>query len=528
MCTSSAASTKCWGWKKALSAQVRLFHWFVFAFTLVFTLLLLLSFYLVHLRLRRLRRHPPPPQPTSAAANPLSTAELGLKKELREMLPVIVFKESFSVSDTICPFFNAFLVTADVPEIYLQEFWATTTVHYHSIRFKMDTKKHIIDLESFRDILHICPRVPGQPFAEPPFEEEILAFIRFLGHREAAPTPKASVRRTGSSSDTSITPPTAAATDVREIYMQEFWATTTVHYHSIRFKMDTKKHIIDMESFRDILHICLRVYGQPFTEPPFEEEILAFIRFLGHSAAIRTLTDLVSRHQNTQQFDALLPIELTNDEIRNSKAYKEYYTIATGEAAPKPKSSVRRTRSSFDTSITPPTAAVTVLDVPTDESEKELSWNSTDDEGDDNEGKDDDGDEEDEGDDGKEGNGDDDDDDDEDDDGEGGDDDDADQEVVRDDDKDDDEEAGDDEHESDEETQEEESFDPIPQTLKTVKMKGRGLQGTLKVEDTHVTLTTVKPDGQQKSSSVSSQFMTSLLNLTLDVGMESIFETTSR
>nr|GFC80979.1 hypothetical protein [Tanacetum cinerariifolium] len=33
------------------------------------------------------------------------------------------------------------------------------------------------------------------------------------------------------------------------------------------------------------------------------------------------------------------------------------YAIATGEAAPKPKASVRRTRSSFDTSITPPTAA---------------------------------------------------------------------------------------------------------------------------------------------------------------------------
>nr|GEW73786.1 hypothetical protein [Tanacetum cinerariifolium] len=87
-----------------------------------------------------------------------------------------------------CPFFTAFVVTADVPEIYMQEFWATTTVHYHSIRFKMDNKKHIIDLESFRDILHICPRVHGQPFAKPPFKEEILAFIHFLGHRAAIKT----------------------------------------------------------------------------------------------------------------------------------------------------------------------------------------------------------------------------------------------------------------------------------------------------------------------------------------------------
>nr|GFD27678.1 hypothetical protein [Tanacetum cinerariifolium] len=65
---------------------------------------------------------------------------------------------------------------------------------------------------------------------------------------------------------------------------------------------------------------------------------------------------LVSRYQNTQQFGALLPIELTNEEIRNSNAYKQYYAIATGAAPPKPKASVRRTRSSSDTSITPPTA----------------------------------------------------------------------------------------------------------------------------------------------------------------------------
>nr|GFA00194.1 putative reverse transcriptase domain-containing protein [Tanacetum cinerariifolium] len=141
---------------------------------------------------------------------------------------------------------------------------------------------------------------------------------------------------------------------------------------------------------------------------------------------------LVSRHQNTQQFGALLPIELTSDEIKNFKAYKEYYAIATGEAAPKPKASSRRTRSSSDKSITPLTTAASprlkafakgkqtakaskakslsalsepsdsgadegtsskpgVPNVPTDESEEELSWNSIDDEGDDNIEQDDDG-----------------------------------------------------------------------------------------------------------------------------------------
>nr|GEW03539.1 ribonuclease H-like domain-containing protein [Tanacetum cinerariifolium] len=85
----------------------------------------------------------------------------------------------------LTPFFKAFLVTADVLEIYMQEFWVTATIHHHSIRFKMDNKKHIVNLESFREMLHICPRLPHQPFVEPPFEEEILAFLWFLGHSGA-------------------------------------------------------------------------------------------------------------------------------------------------------------------------------------------------------------------------------------------------------------------------------------------------------------------------------------------------------
>nr|GFA83949.1 hypothetical protein [Tanacetum cinerariifolium] len=54
----------------------------------------------------------------------------------------------------LTPFYKAFLVTADVPVIYMQEFWPTATVHHHSIRFKMDNKKRIVNLEYFREMLH--------------------------------------------------------------------------------------------------------------------------------------------------------------------------------------------------------------------------------------------------------------------------------------------------------------------------------------------------------------------------------------
>nr|GEW10662.1 hypothetical protein [Tanacetum cinerariifolium] len=97
--------------------------------------------------------------------------------------------------------------------------------------------------------------------------------------------------------------------DVSEIYMQEFWATSTVHHHSIR----------DDQMF--------------------------------------TTIKLVSRHQNTQQFGAMLPIVLTNAEIMNFEAYKEYYAVATGATPPKTKASVQKTKSSSDTTVTPPPTA---------------------------------------------------------------------------------------------------------------------------------------------------------------------------
>nr|GFC84125.1 hypothetical protein [Tanacetum cinerariifolium] len=87
-------------------------------------------------------------------------------------------------------------------------------------------------------------------------------------------------------------------------------------------------------------------------------------------------------------FGALLPIELMNEEIRNSNAYKEYYAIATGAAPPKPKASTHISQASGSGADKGTGSIPGVPDVPTDESEEELSLNSTDDEGDDDEGKD--------------------------------------------------------------------------------------------------------------------------------------------
>nr|GFC28723.1 hypothetical protein [Tanacetum cinerariifolium] len=68
---------------------------------------------------------------------------------------------------------------------------------------------------------------------------------------------------------------------------------------------------------------------------------------------------VVSRHETTQQYGAILSIELTTNDIRNSKAYKEYYACATREAAPKPNASARKKKGDSASSTTPPTSTPT-------------------------------------------------------------------------------------------------------------------------------------------------------------------------
>nr|GFA82500.1 hypothetical protein [Tanacetum cinerariifolium] len=85
-------------------------------------------------------------------------------------------------------------------------------------------------------------------------------------------------------------------------------ATSTVHHHSIRFKINNKKRIVNLEYFREMLHICLRLPNQTFDELPFEEEIMAFLRYLGHSGEIKKITDFNNNklHQPWRSFAAVI------------------------------------------------------------------------------------------------------------------------------------------------------------------------------------------------------------------------------
>nr|GEW71089.1 hypothetical protein [Tanacetum cinerariifolium] len=196
--------------------------------------------------------------------------------------------------------------------------------------YKMNNKKCIVNLEYFKEILHISPRLPNQTFNELPFEEEILAFLRYLRHG-------GEIRK---------------ITDVNINKLHQPWRSfaaiinkclsgKSIGYDSLRFT-------------KVITHFFMT--KDPLI-PRRNEVNWHYVR----DDQMFTTIKLVSRHQNIQQFDAMFPVELTNEDIRNSTAYKEYYAIASGTAPPKTNASVRKMQSSFETTMPPPTTASTRL-----------------------------------------------------------------------------------------------------------------------------------------------------------------------
>ncbi|GJZ75707.1 hypothetical protein Tco_0640172 [Tanacetum coccineum] len=90
-------------------------------------------------------------------------------------------------------FYKAFLITADVPEIFMQQFWhiVTKIKEFIFYEFKLANKKCQFDVEVFRKALDICPRIQGKEFIVPSSEEELLTFLLGLGYkRELTHLPK--------------------------------------------------------------------------------------------------------------------------------------------------------------------------------------------------------------------------------------------------------------------------------------------------------------------------------------------------
>nr|GEY25739.1 hypothetical protein [Tanacetum cinerariifolium] len=221
---------------------------------------------------------------------------------------------------TLTTCYLAFLITADVPKIYVHQFWFTINKKDStSYPFKIDKKRYRIDIEVFREILQICPRLSNQEFDALPSNEKIVSFIKELGHKGDIKT----------------------VTDVVVDQMHQPWRTFASIINKCLYgkiidftfqveNRDTKKqekmyyprftkaiihHFITKDKSISMRNIMFMHNAQ-------DDSILGPMRF-------------VSKPDNYQVYGALLPEVMTIQKMRASPTYKTYLPLATGAATPK-------------------------------------------------------------------------------------------------------------------------------------------------------------------------------------------------
>ncbi|GJV50788.1 hypothetical protein Tco_1446529 [Tanacetum coccineum] len=492
-------------------------------------------------------------------------------------------------------FYNAFEISADVPEIYMQEFWVTISRHHSSLHFKLNGKSHTVNVDNFRDMLKICPKLPGQKFKDPPLEEDILSFIRDLGH----------------------TSEIKFLSDVNDMYHNKKVDYVYLLWEDLVFQVENKNSKKNNDMYYPRFTKVIVDYFMAK-----DQAIPRRNKMFWHHARddfMFTTVRVISKHQDTQVYGAILPQHLTNQAMLESEAYMTYRAYATGEKTPKPKTTKKKADSeaspktkttqatkgkrikssakgdkaakkkqpaetSMDKGLTMLSdvalteaeqlklviersktqthsshASSSGADEGTEDDEDEVNVNEKDDDNDNNDDDDDADNQDDENPD--EENQDDDDDEQTDSDNDGDDfvhpkflthDDEARQEedsfdprvqtpshVETTDDEDDDEEVHgvniEDETTNEVANNEEDEGNELYRDL-NVNLEGSetvmtdaplpNVQATQETEDTHVILTApINPEGQQQSSSVSSGFVSNMLNPRPDTGIDSIFNT---
>ncbi|GJW81086.1 retrovirus-related pol polyprotein from transposon TNT 1-94 [Tanacetum coccineum] len=229
---------------------------------------------------------------------------------------------------SLTPFYQAFLISANVPAIYRHEFWATVSFHKQCIKFKLNTKNYSFDLETFRDMLQIFPNPPGQKFVDPPgqkfvdppFEETFGTIINKCLSVKVSGLEQIHLSR---------------AQIIWGMYYQK-----NVDYVYLLWE-DLVYQIQNKESKRNNA-----VYYPRFTKVIInhfmskDQSIPRRNKVDWHMARdepILTTMKYISKHKDVQKYDAILPDTLINQEMKEFDTYKTYYALASGKEIPKPK-----------------------------------------------------------------------------------------------------------------------------------------------------------------------------------------------
>ncbi|GJX76602.1 hypothetical protein Tco_0323413 [Tanacetum coccineum] len=105
-----------------------------------------------------------------------------LRIALERIQPEVIFQVCLEVLKKLS-FFNAFILSADVPVIYMQQFWYSITQDSSTQKFYFQLDNQVIEVNAYliHNALKITPRIIDHPFTSPPPEKVIINFIDQLG-----------------------------------------------------------------------------------------------------------------------------------------------------------------------------------------------------------------------------------------------------------------------------------------------------------------------------------------------------------
>ncbi|GJW76427.1 hypothetical protein Tco_0138109 [Tanacetum coccineum] len=287
--------------------------------------------------------------PTAERVN-ISTTNVRLEttvKQKEETFQVVIDV----IKNSTC--IKAFTISADVPEILMQQFWYTITKikGSESYEFLLADKRCVIDAEVFRKILDICPRKEGEDFTEVQNDEDTLTFLIDLGY--SGPLHKYTNmfvdhmhqpwRTLAACINKCLSGKTASNDKLRKSRIDILWGMfyrENVDYPSliwedIAYQIDHRK---EKKSRRE---------NMPY--PRFTKVIIDY--FLSKHKSLKKLKfqhfhtfkddGVVSRlkfvrmGEDVQQYGLAIPATMLNNDIIQSESYKMFILYSTGQIPPK-------------------------------------------------------------------------------------------------------------------------------------------------------------------------------------------------
>ncbi|GJR81020.1 retrovirus-related pol polyprotein from transposon TNT 1-94 [Tanacetum coccineum] len=198
-------------------------------------------------------------------------------------------------------FFRAFVALANVPSIYIQQFWNTLTQEAVTgvYRFQLDEQWFTLNPDLLRDALKITLVDPTNPFVSPPAGEIVMDFVNELGYPELI----------------------HFVSHMHEEFVQ---GIQTFFSHRDSNKIPSKKpnpHVIPYCRFTKLIIYYLGSKYNIHRRPESPRHVTGDDFLLGN-------LKFIPKGENDEVFGMPIPKELITEAIQKLKYYEQYMVMA--------------------------------------------------------------------------------------------------------------------------------------------------------------------------------------------------------